>query len=88
MSFKTLFQNTFYNELFAKINSYVYNSGESLNLSSHLIDDIKFAKLEDFFIRSIHASNKDGEFIVSDLLVIGFLNIGGHGRVCYEKKNS
>ena len=57
MSFKTLFQNTFYNELFAKINSYVYNSGESLNLSSHLIDDIKFAKLEDFFIRSERYQN-------------------------------
>ena len=29
MSFPTLLQNTFYNELFAKINSYVYNSVES-----------------------------------------------------------
>ena len=35
MSFKTLFQNTFYNELFAKINSYVYDSRESLNISSY-----------------------------------------------------
>ena len=85
MSFKTLFQNTFYNELFTQINSYVYNSRESLNISSYSIDNIKFTKLDDFCIKSIHASNKSGGFIVSDLLVIGFLNIGGHGRFGYEK---
>jgi transcriptional regulator with XRE-family HTH domain len=88
MSFKTLFQNTFYNELFTQINSYVYNSRESLNISSYSIDDIKFAKLDDFSIKSIHASNKSGDFIVSDLLVIGFLNIGGHGRFGYEKDSA
>ena len=85
MSFKTLFQNSFYNELFTQINSYVYNSRESLNISSYSIDDIKFTKLDDFSIKRIHASNKSGDFIVSDLLVIGFLNIGGHGRFGYEK---
>ena len=88
MSFKTLFQNTFYNELFTKINSYVYNSRESLNLSSYLIDDTKFAKLDDFSIKSFHASNKSGDFIVSDLLVIGFLNIGGRSQFGYEKESA
>ena len=36
--------------------------------------------MDDFAIKSIAVSNKDEDFIVSDLLVIGYLEIAGYSK--------
>ena len=36
--------------------------------------------MDDFTIKSIPVSNKDEDFIVSDLLVIGYLEIAGYSK--------
>ena len=80
MSFQKLLQDTIYNALFAKISSYIYECRESLDVSTYLIQKPKYIRLDDFTIKSIPISNKDEDFIVSDLLVIGYLEIAGYSK--------
>lgn len=88
MSFQKLLQDTIYNALFAKISSYIYECRESLDVSTYLIQKTKYIRLDDFTIKSIPVSNKDEDFIVSDLLVIGYLEIAGYSKYGYEKDSA
>ena len=51
-----------------------------MDVSTYLIWKQKYIRLDDFAIKSIAVSNKDEDFIVSDLLVIGYLEIAGYSK--------
>lgn len=51
-----------------------------MDVSTYLIRKQKYIGLDDFTIKSISVSNKDEDFIVSDLLVIGYLEIAGYSK--------
>ena len=51
-----------------------------MDVSKYLIWKQKYIGLDDFAIKSIAVSNKDEDFIVSDLLVIGYLEIAGYSK--------
>ena len=51
-----------------------------MDVSTYLIWKQKYIGLDDFAIKSIAVSNKDEDFIVSDLLVIGYLEIAGYSK--------
>ena len=80
MLFQKLLQDTIYNALFANIIQYIYECRESLDVSTYLIQKPKYIRLDDFTIKSIPVSNKDEDFIDSDLLVIGYLEIAGYSK--------
>ena len=88
MSFKSFLQDKFYNQFFNKIRSYVSENRRSLDLYTFLFNQVNYAKLEEFSVENVLTVNKEGDFIVSELLVIGDLEIGGYTRYGYDKDST
>lgn len=84
MSFNDRLKSIFYNCFFTNINSYVYHNRESIVVSQYRNDRIRYVKLDDFTIKSIQASNLENGFIISDLIIIGHLEVGVQTKYDHE----
>lgn len=84
MAFNDQLKSIFYNCFFTKINSYIYHNKESIVISKYRNDSIRYIKLDDFTIESVKASNLANGFIISDLIVIGHLEVGVKTQYDYE----
>lgn len=84
MSFNDRLKSVFYNCFFTNINSYVYHNRESIVVSQYRNDRIRYVKLDDFTIKSIQASNLENGFIISDLIIIGHLEVGVQTKYDHE----
>lgn len=84
MSFLNQLKGSFYNCFFTKLKSYVYHNKESIVVSKYRNDCICYIELDDFTIKSLQASNLENGFIVSDLIVIGHLEVGVQTKYDHE----
>lgn len=84
MSFNDRLKSIFYNCFLTNINSYVYHNRESIVVSQYRNDRIRYVKLDDFTIKSIQASNLENGFIISDLIIIGHLEVGVQTKYDHE----
>lgn len=83
-SFEKLLQTKYYNDIFKKVDNYIYNNRSEISVKSYTIDNPNYKKLDDFTVKKVLSREIRGGVIVSELQVVASLEIKGHTKYSYE----
>lgn len=85
--FVKILKQSFYNELFKVLKSYIIQNRTALKVSKTNLLEIKYVTLDDFDVRRILASKSSGNGLYSVLQIVCSLEVNGYGRYGYETDN-
>ncbi|WP_105206144.1 ImmA/IrrE family metallo-endopeptidase [Streptococcus suis] len=85
--FVKILKQSFYNELFKVLKSYIIQNRTALKVSKTNLLENKYVTLDDFDVRRILASKSLGSRLYSVLQIVCSLEVNGYGRYGYETDN-
>lgn len=83
-SFEKYAGDLLYNEIFQKLNGYIYANKDRLDLATYEVPDPSHVKLEDFEVTSAWFDNAPGYQLVFDLICSTEVEVSGRGKYDYE----
>lgn len=78
----------YYNQIFSKIKSYLFNNKGRLDLSTSVVPDPSYVELSDFQIMSINYHESDTDRIECKIAIRAEVEISGRGRRDYESDST
>ena len=82
--FEKFIQTNYYNDIYKKVENYVYRHRSEIVVRSYTIENPNFKQLDDFVVRKVLSRKVRDEKIISELQVIATLEIRGHIKYGYE----
>jgi len=83
-TFAAYLEDVYYNQIFSKIKSYLFNNKGRLDLSTSVVPDPSYVELSDFQIMSINYHESDTDRIECKIAIRAEVEISGRGRRDYE----
>jgi len=83
-SFTEYISATRYNEMFNAVKRYVYAHRTSLELYSHVVDDISYAELSEIYVKLVTVDERPGDILAFDIILEGEIEVRGSGRRDWE----
>ena len=87
-TFAAYLEDMYYNQIFIKIKSYLFNNKGRLNLSTSVVADPSYVELSDFKIIGVNFHEADTDRIECKVTVCAEVEISGHGRHDYESDST
>lgn len=86
--FAAYLEDMYYNRIFSKIKSYLFNNKVRLGLSTSVVPDPSYVELSDFQIMGINYHESDIDRIECKIAIRAEIEISGHGRRDYESDST
>jgi len=83
-SFTEYISVTRYNEMFNAVKKYVYSYRTSLELYSHVIDNISYAELSEIYVKLVTVDERPGDILAFDIILDAEIEVRGAGRRDWE----
>ena len=83
-TFAAYLEDVYYNQIFSKIKSYLFNNKGRLDLLTSVVPDPSYVELSDFQIMSINYHESDTDRIECKIAIRAEVEISGRGRRDYE----
>lgn len=87
-TFAAYLEDVYYNQIFSKIKSYLYNNKGRLDLSTSVVPDPSYVELSDFQIMGVNFHESDVDRIECKITVRADIEISGCGRRDYESDST
>lgn len=87
-TFAAYLEDVYYNQIFSKIKSYLFNNKGRLDLSTSVVTDPSYVELSDFKIMGVNFHESDTDRIECKVTVRAEIEISGHGRRDYESDST
>lgn len=87
-TFAAYLEDVYYNQIFSKIKSYLYNNKGRLDLSTSVVPDPSYVELSDFQIMGANFHESDVDRIECKITVRADVEISGRGRHDYESDST
>lgn len=87
-TFAAYLEDVYYNQIFSKIKSYLYNNKGRLDLSTSVVPDPSYVELSDFQIMGVNFHESDVDRIECKITVRADIEISGRGRCDYESDST
>ena len=87
-TFAAYLEDVYYNQIFSKIKSYLFNNKGRLNLSTSVVPDPSYVELSDFKIMGVNFHESDTDRIECKVTVLAEIEISGRGRRDYESDST
>ena len=87
-TFAAYLEDVYYNQIFSKIKSYLFNSKGRLDLSTSVVSDPSYVELSDFKIMGVNFHESDTDKIECKVTVCAEIEISGRGRRDYESDST
>lgn len=86
--FAAYLEDVYYNQIFSKIKSYLFNNKGRLDLSTSVVPDPSYVELSDFKIMGVNFHESDTDRIECKVTVRAEIEISGRGRRDYESDST
>ncbi len=83
-SFTEYISATRYNEMFNAVRRTVYNNRASLELYSHVVDNISYAELSEIYVKLVTVDERPGDILAFDIILEAEIEVRGSGRRDWE----
>ena len=87
-TFAAYLEDVYYNQIFSKIKSYIFNNKGRLDLSTSSVPDPSYVELSDFKIMGVNFHESDTDRIECKVTVRAEIEIFGRGRRDYESDST
>lgn len=87
-TFAAYLEDVYYNQIFSKIKSYIFNNKGRLDLSTSSVPDPSYVELSDFKIMGVNFHESDTDRIECKVTVRAEIEISGRGRRDYESDST
>lgn len=87
-TFAAYLEDVYYNQIFSKIKSYLFNNKGRLDLSTSVVPDPSYVELSDFKIMGVNFHESDPDRIECKVTVRAEIEISGRGRRDYESDST
>ena len=87
-TFASYLEDVYYNQIFGKIKSYLFNNKGRLDLSTSVVPDPSYVELSDFQIMGISYHESDINRIECKITIRAEVEISGRGRRDYESDST
>ena len=87
-TFAAYLEDVYYNQIFSKIKSYLFNNKSRLDLSTSVVPDPSYVELSDFKIMGVIFHESDTDRIECKVTVRAEIEISGRGRHDYESDST
>ena len=87
-TFAAYLEDVYYNQIFSKIKSYLFNNKGRLDLSTSVVPDPSYVELSDFKIMGVNFHESDTDRIECKVTVRAEIEIFGRGRRDYESDST
>ena len=87
-TFSDYLGDVYYNQIFNRIKSYVYNNKDRLNLSTSAVLDPSYVELSDFQIMGVSFHEADMDKVEFKATVCADIEVSGRGRRDYESDSA
>ena len=87
-TFASYLEDVYYNQIFSKIKSYIFNNKGRLDLSTSSVPDPSYVELSDFKIMGVNFHESDTDRIECKVTVRAEIEISGRGRRDYESDST
>lgn len=87
-TFASYLEDAYYNQIFSKIKSYLFNNKGRLDLSTSVVPDPSYVELSDFQIMGISYHESDINRIECKITIRAEVEISGRGRRDYESDST
>lgn len=87
-TFAAYLEDVYYNQIFSKIKSYLFNNKGRLDLSTSVVPDPSYVELSDFQIMGINYHESDINRIECKITIRAEVEISGRGRRDYESDST
>ena len=87
-TFAAYLEDVYYNQIFSKIKSYLYNNKGRLDLSTSVVPDPSYVELSDFQIMGVNFHEPDADRIECKITARAEVEISGRGRRDYESDST
>lgn len=87
-TFAAYLEDVYYNQIFSKIKSYLFNNKGRLDLSTSVVPDPSYVELSDFKIMGVNFHESDTDRIECKVTVRAKIEISGRGRRDYESDST
>lgn len=87
-TFAAYLEDVYYNQIFSKIKSYLFNNKGRLDLSTSVVPDPSYVELSDFQIMSINYHESDTDRIECKIAIRAEVEFSGRGRRDYESDST
>ena len=87
-TFAAYLEDVYYNQIFSKIKSYLFNNKGRLDLSTSVVPDPSYVELSDFQIMSINYHESDTDRIECKIAIRAEVEISGRCRRDYESDST
>lgn len=87
-TFAAYLEDVYYNQIFSKIKSYLFNNKGRLDLSTSVVPDPSYVELSDFQIMRINYHESDTDRIECKIAIRAEVEIFGRGRRDYESDST
>lgn len=87
-TFAAYLEDVYYNQIFSKIKSYLFNNKGRLDLSTSVVPDPSYVELSDFQIMSINYHESDTDRIECKIAIRAEVEISGRDRRDYESDST
>jgi len=87
-TFAAYLEDVYYNQIFSKIKSYLYNNKGHLDLSTSVVPDPSYVELSDFKVMGVNFHESDTDRIECKVTVRAEIEISGRGRRDYESDST
>lgn len=87
-TFAAYLEDVYYNQIFSKIKSYLFNNKGRFDLSTSVVPDPSYVELSDFKIMGVNFHESDTDRIECKVTVRAEIEISGRGRRDYESDST
>ncbi len=87
-TFAAYLEDVYYNQIFSKIKSYLFNNKGRLDLSTSVVPDPSYVELSDFKIMGVNFHESDTDRIECKVTVRAEIETSGRGRRDYESDST
>ena len=87
-TFAAYLEDVYYNQIFSKIKSYLFNNKSRLDLSTSVVPDPSYVELSDFKIMGVIFHESDTDRLECKVTVRAEIEISGRGRRDYESDST
>lgn len=87
-TFAAYLEDVYYNQIFSKIKSYLYNNKGRIDLSTSVVPDPSYVELSDFKVVGVNFHESDTDRIECKVTVRAEVEISGRGRRDYESDST
>lgn len=87
-TFAAYLEDAYYNQIFSKIKSYIYNNRGHIALSTSIVPDPSYAELSDFQIMGVNFHESDIDRIEFKATIRADIEVSGRGRRDYESDST